>query len=294
MILKKLLVQLDPVAFLQTYFHKLPYAQPGGCLAFTPLADWSVIDGMLAKEGADMIIGRLGTPYNGSKPKSALQVRTLLAEGLTVGLRKAERYDEGLRDLARAFEVDFAAPIDIHVYCTPSGQPGFGWHYDAEDLFIFQCSGSKEWSLRKNTVNPWPLMETLPVNMRFEREIMPVMRCRLEVGDWLYLPGGYWHRTEAGEESISLSIGVQSRTAMDVYDFLRSKLLASLEWRQRLPPLGAASVESNENLLRRYQDLFQTLGDHLAKSLADQSLAHDFIRMMRAQTSNDAVGRAEL
>ena len=37
---------------------------------------------------------------------------------------------------------DFAAPVDVHLYCTPAGQPGFGWHYDAEDVFVLQTAGS--------------------------------------------------------------------------------------------------------------------------------------------------------
>src|SRR5947209_3055839 len=148
-----------------------------------------------------------------------------------------------LGPVPRAVFIDehFLAPIDVHVYCTPAGQPGFGWHYDAEDVFVLQTAGRKEWSLRKNTVNPWPLAEALPADMRHEREIMPVLRCTLAAGDWLYIPAGYWHRTRAGEESVSLSVGVLSASALDVYDFLRRQLLSSLRWRQRLPPAGGAS-----------------------------------------------------
>src|SRR5204862_57834 len=132
--------------------------------------------------------------------------------------------------------------IDVHVYCAPGASPGFGWHYDAEDVFILQTVGSKEWWLRKNTVNPWPLVEALPADMRYPREIMPVLRCHLLAGDWLYIPAGYWHRTQAGEESISLSVGVLAATAVDVYDFLRREVLASLRWRKRLPVAGRASA----------------------------------------------------
>jgi ribosomal protein L16 Arg81 hydroxylase len=160
------------------------------------------------------------------------QARALLGEGHTIGVRHAERHDGALAELALDFQRDFAAPVDVHVYWTPPGQPGFGWHYDAEDVFVLQAHGAKEWSLRKNTVNPWPLVETLPADMEVEREIMPVMRCLLRPGDWLYIPAGYWHATRAGaDESVSLSVGVLSTSAIEVYDFLRRSLLSSLLWR---------------------------------------------------------------
>src|SRR5262249_23259172 len=218
--------------------------------------------------GVDVLVGREGRRWGENGAPRPEEARPLLAEGYTLGIRHAERHDPGLAELADGFRRDFLGAVNVHVYCTPAGRPGFGWHYDAEDVFILQTRGSKEWSLRKNTVNPWPLVETLPADMRHERELMPVLRCTLRAGNWLYIPAGYWHRTEAGDESISLSVGVLSATAVDVYDFLRGRLLGSLRWRQRLPTPGAASTLSEAELLRRYQELFRELGQDLAETLA--------------------------
>jgi ribosomal protein L16 Arg81 hydroxylase len=113
--------------------------------------------------------------------------------------------------------------------------------------------------------------------MRYEREIMPLMRCTLGAGDWLYLPAGYWHRAQAGAESISLSVGVRAPTALDVYDFLRASLTCSLRWRQRLPPGGAASPPEPEQLVRQYQALFAELGQDLARVLAEEATARVFL-----------------
>ena len=103
------------------------------------------------------------------------------------------------RAVAAAFARDFAAEVNIHMYCTPGDQFGFGWHYDAEEVFIVQTTGRKLYSLRKNTVNPWPIEETLPADMRYEREITPLVRCELAAGDWLYVPSGYWHMGQSRE-----------------------------------------------------------------------------------------------
>lgn len=144
-------------------------------------------------------------------------------------------------------------------------------------MFLLQLRGSKAWQLRKNTVNPWPVGETLPADMRSQREIVPLLRCTLQAGDWLYRPAGYWHRGQALDESVSLSVGVASSTALDVYDFLRRRLLQSLLWRQRLPAAGAASPLTAEERLRRYRELFAALGRDLEAQFAGADLARDFL-----------------
>ncbi|HQU43617.1 MAG TPA: cupin domain-containing protein [Pirellulales bacterium] len=198
-------------------------------------------------------------------------------DGYTVLVRHAERGHAEIAELAAGFERDFRAAVDVHIYCTPADQHGFGWHYDAEDVFILQTAGSKEYSLRKNTVNPWPLVEALPSDMRYEREIMPLSRCLLSAGDWLYLPHGYWHKAEAREASLSLAVGVMSPAALDVLDFLRQRLPDSVRWRQRLPVVGEASPLTAEELLEQHREMFAELGADLAEWLGNEQLVRGFI-----------------
>jgi 50S ribosomal protein L16 3-hydroxylase len=283
MALAELLGDLSTAEFLEQHYLKLPFARPGGCRYLLPSLGWPMVERVLSQPDVDVLVGREGQPWSGSSPSSPEAARDVLARGYTVGIRHAEKHDPALADLAAGFQHDFLAPIDIHVYCTPAGCPGFGWHYDAEDVFLLQGHGRKEWSLRKNTVNPWPLVETLPADMRYEREIMPRMTCCLDAGDWLYLPGGYWHRSQAPDESISLSIGIRTPTALDVYDFLRTGLRESLQWRQRLPIAGAASTTPPEELLRQYQALFATLGQDLQRLLSQESTARAFLKTLAQQ-----------
>jgi ribosomal protein L16 Arg81 hydroxylase len=284
MAIEELLGPMTRAAFFEENFLKLPLARPGGCRHLAHLGGWEAVDHILAGRAADVLVGREGRKADVPTPTSADQAKALLAQGLTVGIRQAHRHHPGLAELAASFHADFAAPIDVHVYCTPAGQPGLGWHYDAEDVFVLQTLGAKEWQLRKNTVNPWPLVEALPADMRYQREIMPVMRCALAAGDWLYVPGGYWHSTRAGQtESISLSVGVLSPTALDVLDFLRGRLRESLLWRQRLPCAGAASPLGAEELVRRMHELFKDLGQDLAAQLSQEHFARDFLATLTAR-----------
>jgi 50S ribosomal protein L16 3-hydroxylase len=191
-------------------------------------------------------------------------------------VRHAELLSPDIDSLARVFRGAFHAPVDVQAYATPAGSFGFSWHYDAEDVFIFQCAGEKEYWLRKNTVNPWPLEETLPADMRYEREIMPLMRVMLRAGDLLYIPCGYWHRAQAtdfGETSISLAVGVMSLSAMDVFALLRSELLQSIIWRQRLP----VSDDPQSNHSVRTRDTLRNILEQLASDVSSSLRSATFL-----------------
>jgi len=267
-------------SFVAEFYQRLPYSAAGRAQPLCELGTWQTLTSLLTRPSADVLVCRRNEQYPGPTPHTGEHAQTLIDDGYTLLIRHAEEHDTRLAALAAAFTRDFATPVNIHLYCTPAGQFGFGWHYDAEDVFIIQTSGRKEYELRKNTVNPWPIEESLPVNMHYEREIMPLMRCVLGAGDWLYIPSGYWHRAQSLDTAISLAVGVQPRTAVDVFDFLRPQIVESLFWRQRLPVAGAAA--STDELLAAYQELFQQLGKELVKFLTDPKQVGAFLRNMAA------------
>jgi ribosomal protein L16 Arg81 hydroxylase len=259
--------------FFERHYLKLPFASAQGCESACRLADWETCVRLAADARADVLIGRGGDRWPGPLPQDDAELRRILEEGYTLGVRHVDRLDETLGHLAASFRAAFAAPVDVHLYCTPAGHGGFGWHYDAEDVFVLQTAGDKEWRLRKNTVHPWPHIDAIPADQRFERETMPVLSCRLAAGDWLYIPAGYWHTTQAGAESISLSVGLRSTTAIDVFDRLRPRLLDSIFWRQRLPCTGALAPTSRVQQRQELRELFRDL----VADLAEQLLSADFV-----------------
>jgi 50S ribosomal protein L16 3-hydroxylase len=281
MIFQQLLGSFPARRFFEEYFYKLPYSSPGGCSHLAALGSWDVIAELLSRGDSDLLVARDSRRWDGPAPTTLEAGRDAVAQGYTLGFRHTQRQHPKLAELAQQLREEFAAPVEIHLYCTPEGQPGFGWHYDAEEVFILQTAGAKSWSLRKNTVNPWPLIETLPRDMRYEREIMPLVRCDLAAGDWLYIPSGYWHSTQAGEESISLSIGIEAPTAIHLLDALRAELLDSLRWRQRLPVLGAAGELSPADLLVRYRAIADDLADDLSKLLKNNATLARLVERLR-------------
>jgi ribosomal protein L16 Arg81 hydroxylase len=281
--IQQLLGDVSAQQFIEDFFLRQPFSLPGGALALAHLGNWEVVETILAQPGADVLVVKEGRRREGAQSPSPEEARRLFEEGYTVLVRHAERCHAEIADIAAGFARDFTAAVDVHLYCTPAGQHGFGWHYDVEDVFILQTAGSKEYSLRKNTVNPWPVLQTLPPDMRYEREIMPLARCLLSAGDWLYIPHGYWHKAEARDASISLAVGLMCPTALDLLDFLRKRVPHSIRWRQRLPVVGEASPSTAEELVSRHQELFTELGADLARLLRDETLVRDWVESRRSK-----------
>jgi ribosomal protein L16 Arg81 hydroxylase len=274
--LQQLLGDLPKSQFVAETLFRQPFSRTGAAREFCEIGSWSALVEILDRPNVDTMIVRRGEQHVEQVKIPAApslrhagreEIAALVAEGYTLLVRHAEKHSEALRNIAADFARDFAAPVNVHMYATPAGEWGFPWHYDAEEVFIVQTSGRKEYSLRKNTVNPWPLEETLPADMKYEREIMPLMRVELAAGDWLYIPGGWWHKAETrGDEvALSLAIGVMPRTAIDIIDHLRAKLRESMLWRQRLPIVGDAGDELEA--AKQMTEIFTMLGEDFRREL---------------------------
>jgi 50S ribosomal protein L16 3-hydroxylase len=277
---------LSPREFVETHYHKFPYVSRGAA-AMVELIPNERLMGWLTHPAADVMVVRRGELREHAAPLTAPIVAACLKDGCTLVLRHAELLESDLADLAAEFQRCFGGEADVHVYWTPAEGHGFGWHFDAEDVFIFQVAGAKEYELRKNTVFPWPTRDTLPADMRYEREIMPLMRCCLAAGQCLYVPAGYWHRAMARTESVSLAIGLMSWTRLDVFDYLRFRLRHDLRWRERLPIDGTA-WDGESDCRDRLRSVLQQVSAELAGRLSSDETIDDLLAWMRERSANRA------
>jgi 50S ribosomal protein L16 3-hydroxylase len=284
-VLARLLGDFPAQRFLEEFYHRLPFSRPGGATGIAPEIGWDRVRALVESTGADLLLSRRGQLTSEASAPSFDTVRRLYAEGFTITVRSAERHDPDLARLAGEFHADFLAPVNIHLYCTPSGGHGFGWHYDVEDVFVLQTEGAKVYSLRKNTVNPWPVLETMPRDLHFEREGSPVITCRLEAGDVLYIPAGWWHIAKTEAESKSLAVGLMSPTALDLVRCLEPELAKSVIWRQRLPVSGGADPAGPEERLERLSKVVHDLGRDLGLALNDPNFVRRFLESRLADMS---------
>jgi ribosomal protein L16 Arg81 hydroxylase len=204
------------------------------------------------------MVVRNGCLARGVRPRSGEQLQSLLSRGFSVVIRNAEKHDTGLLDLCNAFARELEASTAIQLYATPAGYHSFGWHYDAEEVFVLQTAGTKEYFLRGNTVYPHPVADAMPSDMGYERESGPFLASTLAPGDVLYIPAGMWHMARAIDPALSISVGVFATTGVDLIERIRKGLRRRSLWRQRLPlagPLREAHLhELRRDLLERLEE----------------------------------------
>lgn len=205
---------------------------------------------------------------------SRANAASLLQLGLTVFMQDVAPILGGasvfLRELERELGVTpgsarlsaFASAADDGVSC----------HYDAEEVISIQLLGRKTFHVAPMNEIPLPygaqfgpdmvavdnLYEQArdgfpdPDNARFES-------FELQPGSVLYLPRGTWHRTEALEPSLSLSIVIRPAVLADaLLGWLQPWLLGDARW--RLPLYGPAQVHE-----RALQPLLSELAMRLSQ-----------------------------
>jgi 50S ribosomal protein L16 3-hydroxylase len=191
-----------------TRLGRLPYATPDRARPAVPSCDWSGLDALLSAQPPDVLVVAHGRDLPLRPPRSLLELRQLFARGIGVAVRKPESHSQPLAALSEAFARDIPGEQRVIVFATPGGHSGFGWHYDAEDVFIVQTEGDKEYFFRRNTVTERVGRDEPLDFSRYHAERSPHMSCRLLPGDLLYLPRGYWHVARAHADAVSISIGV--------------------------------------------------------------------------------------
>jgi ribosomal protein L16 Arg81 hydroxylase len=208
------LEELSPEAFLAEHFQRAPLAQPRAARNAISLFTWETLARIVTTlPRPEIMVAKSGKLLRERRPESGADIQQLFDDGCSLVIRKAEEHDEGLRWLADSFAAAWNAPATIQLFATPAGHHGFGWHYDCEDVFLAQTAGLKEYFLRRNSVNPEPRIDAMPVDMHYEQETTPVMACTLAPGDWLYIPSGWWHVGRSEQHSLGISVGVLSERA---------------------------------------------------------------------------------
>ncbi len=170
--------------------------------------------------------------------------------GLSVYLTDVSPYFPDIERLVRKLEFE----LGINEGCARAGvfaapnSGGISCHYDCADVFSIQLRGTKKFDLAPVTElrHPWgfqyitgsrPLDDLYPqASAGFpEWENAEFKTVEMHPGTVLYMPRGTWHRTEAGGDSISVSIGMEPPSAAEcLIEQLRLLLLQDPAWRKPL------------------------------------------------------------
>jgi ribosomal protein L16 Arg81 hydroxylase len=194
-------------AFKREYWGKAPFARASAAVGAVERCRWQTLHRVLAR-ASDVILAEHGRAVDQPTPRDVASLERCFARGLGLVVRRAERHDAELADMARVLATEIDGDVHVQLFATPAGQRMFGWHFDAEDVIVVQTEGSKRYFLRENTVCKAARFEPHPDFSLVRGETSPMAEVTMLVGDWLHIPSPWWHIAEALEPSLHLSLGV--------------------------------------------------------------------------------------
>lgn len=188
----------------------------------------------------------------------AVRLFKLFEEGATVVYRNVDAYCGAVATLCRSMEKSFNSPFSANVYWAPAGGRAFPVHYDANNVFALQISGSKQWRVYPS--------QTLPLRDEHCYDALadesPLAQYTLNAGDMLYVPRGFPHLVSAADQpSLHISLYSFPYTWVDVLQrSVADALREDAAFRASLPMdfLGADRAD--------LEVAFSRLIDRLAKS----------------------------
>jgi len=251
-VLEKLVAPLTTEQFFADYWPERIYVSHGGIERLPGLFRSAVLRdiGSLSERYRGRVLFTRGSHSPFMVPADNGCPKTLFDMGLTVYLDNIQPCLPKSPVMLQALERCLGIPpgtARIGAFASPPGD-GAACHYDTEDVISVQLSGTKAFHVA-------PVEEVrYPVGMQYSpgsapyTDLYPQVHgrfpewkdARFEIiemrpGSVLFMPRGTWHRTEAGEPSLSVTIAMRPPSAADtILENLRWLLLQDESWRRPL------------------------------------------------------------
>ncbi|NES01663.1 MAG: cupin [Okeania sp. SIO2F4] len=259
--LTNLIQPLDQEEFLENNWTRKAIAiSSKGHKNFTDLFSWDKLNHLLnfhQIEYPDLRLAFDGKVLEGKENRNLTQ---WCEKGATLILDQIHKRVPEVSLFASKLSYELGYPTQVNAYCSWSSKKGFSKHYDTHDVFILQVEGSKQWYVYTDTFK-YPLP-----NQKSSSFVPPeeeaYLSCILHPGDVLYIPRGHWHYAVTKEEpSIHLTLGIHSRTGVDLLEWLIGQLQHKEEWRKSLP-LRIDETSFNLDVENLIQDLEGYINNH--------------------------------
>ena len=285
----EVMAPLGAARFFAEYEGKRPLHLKGAADKFHHVMSWAELNRLLAqatiwsKDSLQLVLDREPVPAatyclpaagrDGGqvlRPDPA-KVKQLLAQGATLVANDIDHLSTGLTAFAKAMEDALKGKVQGNLYLSSKRRQGFGAHFDTHDVYAVHVEGTKTWHVYENRA-PDPIAH--PRFKRFGAEYHEqakgglLMDVKMEPGDLLYLPRGWYHDALADEGGcIHVAFGITYPIGLDVLSLLFERVLDEPEFRANLPrPDGPGARDA---LSGRLHDL----GRVLRRVLQDQKTA---------------------
>lgn len=158
-----------------------------------------------------------------------------MRDGHTLMLDRLNEREPKLGLFCRLLGPELGSSFQTNLYLTPAHGQGFRPHWDNHDVFVLQMAGSKRWSVEKQRRLVPGLGEKMGEDGRELRGELHA--CTLEPGDLIYIPRGFVHAAECGEElSLHITFGIRPFFLQEILAaVIQGAVRRDERWRAALP-----------------------------------------------------------
>ena len=173
-----------------------------------------------------------------SQPPSLTELEALCRDGASLVFNKIESYDPKLIDFCRQSVQTLGENVNMNAYFSPAkGKRGLGCHYDIQEHFIIQFSGSKRWRFYEGLVdNPIERVDFTQSSDERRPQDRPFTDVIVQPGDILYFARGQWHEpVPLDTHSLHLTVTIPSTFQFRAIKWLTKHLSQQEHLRRFLP-----------------------------------------------------------
>jgi ribosomal protein L16 Arg81 hydroxylase len=184
---------------------------------------------------ANAAVNKRGVTYRTNTARGIQSVLTDMREGGTLMLDRMNERNPKLGLLCRLLGPQLGSSFQTNLYLTPRHGRGYLPHWDNHDVFILQVMGSKHWKVEKQRRSLPALGERMGEDGRELRG--DVHAVTLGQGDLIYIPRGFIHAAECGEDpSLHITFGIKPFFLEELLTAaMRAAVQRNERWRAALP-----------------------------------------------------------
>lgn len=166
------------------------------------------------------------------------KVQLFLRIGASLVGDHIEDIDPVVRQAAAMLSEQFAGAAGANVYCSFQGIRAFNSHCDLHEVFAVQLEGEKVWQIYENRAEaPVEALQGENAQALIDQAKGKVMMTvRMQPGDLLYIPRGYFHDALANSSaSLHLTFGIRPLDGRYVFRLLEELAVKDRRFRDYLP-----------------------------------------------------------
>lgn len=218
----------------------------------------------------------------GARVADPAKVEMFLRMGASLVGDHVEAIDPAVRGAAAMLSRQFAGTAGANVYCSFQGIRAFASHCDLHEVFAVQIEGEKVWQIYENRAEaPVETIQGPDAQGMIDRAKGRVlMTVRMQPGDLLYIPRGYFHDALASSEaSLHLTFGVEPLNGLALFELLETMAKRDPRFRAYLPDGRGKTDALCEHLAE--------LGGAVGELLQSPSFQTELVRQQRERVLDE-------